>query len=239
MRQIDIEGVKKYLTEELKNEIERRGFKRGVVGVSGGLDSAVAVTLLSLSVGRENTVGVILPYNGMGEEELKDAVAIIKNLGVKSYRIDIQPMVDDYFKNFPDADKKRRGNKMARERMSILYDISALENALVIGTGNKTEVRQLASCIGVPDKIIKKVPTAGLWKGQTDEGELGYEYNEIDNLLYHIIELKHSRKKLLDVGFEEKFVDDITGRIKNTEFKRILPLIITIPEQVKHVHKYQ
>lgn len=265
MRQFDVERTKEYLVQFLASEIKRRGFKKGVVGVSGGLDSAVAVTLLSLSVGRENTLGIILPYNGTGEEELKDAVAIIRHLGIKSYRIDIQLMVDDYFRNFPDADKKRRGNKMARERMSILYDISALKNALVIGTGNKTEynlgyftlfgdgacainpigdlykteVRQLASCIGVPDKIIKKVPTAGLWKGQTDEGELGYEYNEIDNLLYHIIELKYSRKKLLDLGFDEKFVDDITGRIKNTEFKRMFPHIITIPEQVKYVHKYQ
>lgn len=265
MRQFDVERTKEYLVQSLASEIKRRGFKKGVVGVSGGLDSAVAVTLLLLSVGRGNTLGIILPYNGMGEEELKDAVAIIRHLGIKSYRIDIQLMVDDYFKNFPDADKKRRGNKMARERMSILYDISALENALVIGTGNKTEynlgyftlfgdgacainpigdlykteVRQLASCIGVSEKIIKKVPTAGLWKGQTDEGELGYEYNEIDNLLYYIIELKYSRKKLLDIGFDEKFVDDITGRIKNTEFKRMFPHIITIPEQVKYVHKYQ
>ncbi len=271
MREFDIEKTKNFLISSLANEIKKRGFKKGVVGVSGGIDSVVVVTLLSLSLGKENTIGVIMPYGstkktdlGQASEDTEDAIAFIETLGVRSYKINILPMIDDYFKNFPHADRLRRGNKMARERMSILYDISALKNALVIGTGNKTEynlgyftlygdsgcaiesigdlykceVRQLAYHLGVPEKIIKKAPSAGLWKGQTDEGELGYRYDEIDNLLYHIMELKYSRKKLLDTGFDQKFVDDITGRIKNTEFKRMLPLIITIPEQVKYVHKY-
>jgi NAD+ synthase len=264
MRQLDFKSIRKYLLKSLADEIKEKGFKKGVVGVSGGLDSTVVATLLSLSLDRENTIGVVMPYDGTREEDTKDAIAVLENLGVKAYRIDISPMVDDYFKNFPLADRIRRGNKMARERMSILYDISALENALVIGTGNKTEynlgyftlfgdsacaidpigdlykceVRQFANHIGVPEKIIKKTPSAGLWKEQTDEGELGYGYDEIDNLLYHIVDLKYSKKKLLEMGFKEKFIDDILGRIKNTEFKRTPPFIISIPEQVKYVHKY-
>lgn len=270
MREFDVEKTKNFLIRSLADEIKNRGFKKGVVGVSGGIDSAVVVTLLSLSLGKENTTGVIMPYDSMREpecsqakEDTEDAITVIETLGVRSYKINISPMIDNYFENFPLADRVRRGNKMARERMSILYDISALENALVIGTGNKTEynlgyftlygdggcaiepigdlykceIRQLAYHLGVPEKIIKKVPSAGLWKGQTDEKELGYPYDKIDELLYNILDLKYSREKLSSMGFEKKFVNDVIERIKNTEFKRSLPFIIGIPEQVKYVNK--
>jgi len=264
MREFDVEGTKRFLVASLADEIKARGFKKGVVGVSGGLDSSVVVTLLSLSLGKKNAIGVIMPYDVTREEDTRDATEVLESLGVRSYRIDISPMVDDYFKNFPTADKVRRGNKMARERMSVLYDISALENALVIGTGNKTEynlgystlfgdaacaiapigdlykteVRKLASHMGVLEKIIKKVPTAGLWKGQTDEGELGYTYDEIDKLLYYIIDLQYPKKKLLHMDFDLEFIEDIFLRINDTEFKRKPPHIMKIPKRVKYVHKY-
>ena len=252
MHKINSEKVKEYLIKRLKDEIEKRGYNRGVVGVSGGLDSAVVLSLLVRSIGREDTIAVIMPYGNLCKEDVRDALQIVEELGVKNYIINIKPMIEKYFENFQGADNKRKGNMMARERMAILYDISVVENALVIGTGNKTEyylgywtlfgdgayainpigslyktdVRKLAHDLNIPEKIIKKLPSAGLWKGQTDEGELGYRYEDIDELLYWIIEKNYSRDRLVNMGFEAKFVDDIESRIENTRFKRNPPFII-------------
>lgn len=260
MRQFDAEKTKRYLINFLADEIKTRGFNKGVVGVSGGLDSAVVANLLSQSIGNENTVCVIMPVDSTQEEDINDAKEIIKNLNTKKYRIDISPMINGYFSYFPDADKIRRGNKMARERMSILYDISCLEDALVIGTGNKTEytlgyftihgdgsyainpigdlykceVRLLAYHIGIPDKIIQKTPTAGLWNGQTDEQDLGYSYDIIDELLYYILDFQYKKEKLLEMDFNRIFVESILQRVNNSEFKRRPPYIIKIPQEVKY-----
>lgn len=263
MRKFDIKNTSNYITKSLADEIRTRGVNKGVVGVSGGLDSAVVVKLLSLSIGSENAIGVIMPSVSTSQADIDDALEMTGSLNVKTYIIDVSPMIERYFKNFPDADRVRRGNKMARERMSILYDISQFEKALVIGTGNKAEyylgyftlwgdgsyainpigdlykceVRQLARYIGVPEKIISKAPSAGLWITQTDEEELGYSYGEIDELLYNIVDLKSTKEKLLDRGFELNFVENILHRIENSEFKRLPPYIIKIPHEIKYADK--
>ena len=160
-------------------------------------------------------------------------------------------MVDCYFKKFPEADKVRRGNKMARERMSILYDQSKVENALVIGSGNKTEIllgyatlfgdtacainpigslyktqiRQLARCIGMPERIIKKPPTADLWPGQTDESEIGITYEEVDKILYLAVDKKYKLPRLVKLGFGKDSIDKILKRVDKFKYKRELPVI--------------
>jgi NAD+ synthase len=164
-------------------------------------------------------------------------------------------MIDAYYKRYPDKSRVRKGNKLARERMAILYDFSSKENALVIGTGNKTEallgyctvhgdaacafnpigdlyktqVRLLAKELGVPQKIIDKVPSADLWKGQTDEGELGVSYEEVDRFLYHLVDRKHTPQKLTKLGYRKSFIEKIKDMMRKNEFKRRMPEVLKIP----------
>lgn len=246
--------AKDSLVKFIKATVTREGFKKVVLGLSGGVDSATVACLSKEALGSDNVIAVLMPYKDFDPEGVKFAGEIIKSLGIKSYKIDISPMVDAYFKNFPDAERIRRGNKMARERMTVLYDLSKKENALVIGCGNKTEillgyctlygdsacalnplanlyktqVYMLAKELGVPEAVIKRRPTAGLWKGQTDEGELGHSYSDMDALLHMMIDLKKPDSELRKKGFDSKFISDIKNRIKESEFKRrstIIPLI--------------
>jgi len=246
--------AKDSLIKFIKAAVTREGFKKVVLGLSGGVDSATVAYLSKEALGSDNVIAVLMPYKDFDPEGVKFAGEIIKNLGIKSYKIDISPMIDAYFKNFPDADNIRRGNKMARERMTVLYDLSKKENALVIGCGNKTEillgyctlygdtacalnplatlykteVYKLAKSLGVPEGIIKRKPTAGLWKGQTDEGELGHSYADMDRLLSLMVDAKKPDSELKKAGFDEKFIRDIKKRIKDAEFKRksaIIPLV--------------
>jgi NAD+ synthase len=160
-------------------------------------------------------------------------------------------MIDSFFEHDPDADANRRGNRMARERMCFLYDYSYKNQALVIGTSNKTElllgygtifgdlasainpigdlyktqIRQLAEFLKVPPEIITKPPSADLWTGQTDEGEIGYSYAEIDQLLYFLVDKRYSREMLLDLKFPAKMIKNIQDRIQRSQFKRRPPII--------------
>ncbi|MDP3013634.1 MAG: NAD(+) synthase, partial [Candidatus Subteraquimicrobiales bacterium] len=178
---------------------------------------------------------------------------------IKHKVIDITPMIDAYFSDFPEADRKRRGNKMARERMSILYDHSALEKALVVGSSNKsemllgygtiygdlacainplgnlykTQVRQLALGVGVPERIVSKIPSAGLWPGQTDEGELGFTYEVADKILYLLVDKGIDKKEVMKEGFEESLVEAIIAKIKASAFKRRLPIIAELNDGEK------
>lgn len=254
MQNAKLKIIKDKLVKFIRNEVAKTGLKNGIIGISGGLDSSVVAFLTSRALGKKHCIGVIMPYKNFSEEAIEDAREIIKILGIRSMFCDITPMLDRYFEQFPEANHIRKGNKMARERMSILYDISAKEKGIVIGTGNKTElylgygtiygdmacaiaplgdlyktqVRELASFLGVPDKIIKKKPTADLWPGQTDEGEIGYSYDEIDNLLYHIIDMKYSRERVIEAGFKSEIVNRVNGMIEKSEFKRRLPVIAKI-----------
>jgi NAD+ synthase len=234
------------LIEFIKHELSETGLSRLVLGISGGVDSALVAYLSVRAVGPENLVGVILPYKSSNPENEKDADMLIKHLGLKKYRVDITPQVDIYFERFPDADNTRRGNKMARERMSVLYDISALENAVVIGTSNKseiflgygtifgdlacafnplsdlykTQIRALARHMGVPDNIIGKTPSADLFSGQTDEGDFGFSYEDVDRLLHLLVERGLSPAQCEEEGFDRTMIRKVIQMMIANEFKR-------------------
>lgn len=246
--------LRQILVSFVRNEVEKVGVSRVVVGMSGGVDSSLSATLASEALGPDHVLGILMPYRTSDPESLNHAQLVAQKTSIESLTVDITPQVDAYFERFPDADQKRRGNKMARERMTILYDHSARWNALVLGTSNKTElllgygtlygdmasainplgdlyktqVWALAEAVGVPDVVVHKKPSADLWAGQTDEAELGFSYREVDRLLYLMVDQRYSREELIGAGFAEKFVDDITLRIMNSQFKRRLPVIAKV-----------
>jgi NAD+ synthase len=239
------------LTEFIRGELSKFGFRKSVLGLSGGLDSSVCAALAARALGPKNVLGLLLPYGESFDADRDDAGAVAAWLGIRTKTIDIAPMVDAYFERCPTQSRVQRGNKMARERMSILYDFSAREHALILGTSNKTElligygtihgdmacainplgdlyktqVRQLADCLEVPEGVRLKRPTAGLWAGQTDEDELGLTYAELDEILLHLVDERESREELLARGFEAKKIDRVAALIRNSEFKRQLPPI--------------
>ena len=245
------QSVKKELVKFIKDAVTGCGFNRVVLGLSGGVDSATVAYLSAEALGAKNVITAILPYDAIDPEGIRFANSTVDKLNTKKYVLDIAPMVNAYFEVFSSVDKIRRGNKMARERMSILYDLSRKENALVIGSGNKTEtllgyctlygdsawalnplanlykteVYVLAKHLGVPEEIIKRKPTAGLWAGQTDEDELGCSYADVDKLLSLMVDKRLSDKELQKEGFDKKFIADIRNRLKATEFKRRPPII--------------
>jgi NAD+ synthase len=253
---IDPARIKSHLVEFIKGELKRTGFHRLVVGVSGGLDSAVVANLAAAAIGAGNVTGVIMPYRSSNPENVQDAELVIKSLGINRRFVEITPMVDAYFNNHPTEDKNRRGNKMARERMSVLYDISAELGALVIGTSNKseikmgygtlfgdlacalnpignlykTQIRQLAKYLNIPEKIITKAPSADLWEGQTDEGELGLTYEQLDTFLFYLEDQGYSDDQLKELGFAGDFIEKMKTRIRVNEFKGRLPVIASLPK---------
>jgi len=248
---IDPKYVSKILERFLVQEVHKAGFHKVVFGLSGGIDSTVVAFLCARAYQPENVTALILPYRTSSPGNIKDAEFIAQKLKINYEIHDISPMVDSFFSSDPKADIIRRGNKMARERMCFIYDFSSKHKALVIGTSNKTElllgygtifgdlasainpigdlyksqILLLAEYFGVPDKIIKKSPSADLWKGQTDEGELGYSYHEIDSLLYYMIDLRYSDSMLEEQNFSAKMISDIRNRIQKSQFKRRPPVI--------------
>ncbi len=251
---INPKTVSDILIRFLYEEISKIGLKRGVLGLSGGVDSAVVACLLSRALGPENVYALIMPYRLSNPQSREHAEKLARQLKINYFIKDISPMVDAFFAEEPDADQVRRGNKMARERMCFLYDYSAKYQALVIGTSNKTElllgygtihgdlasainpigdlyksqIWQLAEYLGVPGEIIEKPPSADLWVGQTDEQELGYSYQEIDRLLYYMVDLRYSTEMLLELGYSENTIKDIYSRMQRSQFKRRPPVIAKI-----------
>jgi NAD+ synthase len=248
---IDTDLTCKILTGFIHTEITRAGFSRAVVGVSGGVDSGLSCTLAAEALGPENVLAVRMPYETSSPDSLEHAQLLIDTLGVNSLTVPITDMVDPLFARFPDADHIRKGNAMARARMIVLYDQSQAFEGLVVGTGNKTEillgyttlygdsacamnplgdlyktqVRQLARAMEMPDVIIDKPPSADLWVGQTDEGELGFTYAEVDQLLYLLVDERYSPDDCIAEGFSENFVMAVIGLIKKNHFKRVMPPI--------------
>ncbi len=248
---INTDLARQILTGFIKTEIQRTGFSRSVLGLSGGIDSALACYLAAEALGPQNVLAVRMPYQTSSADSLEHAQMVIDATGVQSLTIPITPMVDGLVSQFPQTTPLRKANIMARMRMVALFDQSAAFGGLVIGTGNKTEillgystlygdsacalnplgdlyktqVRQLSRSMGIPDAIIQKAPSADLWSGQTDEGELGFTYAEVDRLLYLLIDQRFTPAECVEAGFAEPFVQNVVERIRRNQFKRILPPI--------------
>lgn len=248
---INTQLVQNILTGFIQTEITRMGFSRAVIGLSGGIDSALSCFLAAEALGAQNVLAVCLPYKTSSPDSLEHARLVIEATGVQSLTVEITEMADPLIARFAEMDAVRRGNIMARMRMVVLYDQSAAFNALVVGTGNKTEillgyttlygdsacainpigdlyktqVRQLARAMGVPEAVLTKAPSADLWKGQTDEGELGFTYAEVDQLLYLLVDERYTPAECVEAGFAEPFVQAVVRRVQRNQFKRVLPPI--------------
>ena len=255
---IDVEKTKQILTDFIRSSVSAAGFSKAVIGLSGGIDSSLSAYLAVEALGPENVLTVRMPYKTSSPESLEHAQLVIENLGVTSLTVPITDMVDPLFERFPAADHIRRGNAMARARMIVLYDQSQAFGGLVVGTGNKTEfllgyttlygdaacafntvgdlyktqVRQLARALGIPEVIITKPPSADLWVDQTDEGELGFTYDEVDQLLYLLVDLEQSPDECIAAGYSEQFVRSVINLIRKNSFKRTVPPIAKLSDQV-------
>ena len=248
---INPQFTEKILTNFIREELKKNGFSRGILGLSGGLDSSTSISLAVRALGAENVTGVIMPYGDLFQQDVQDADTLSHSLGIRTVTVDIKPAVDAYYSQFPTDNQVLKGNKMARERMSVLYDFSMREKSLVIGTSNKTElllgygtihgdmasainpmgdlyktqVRVMARHLGVPESILNKAPTAGLWSGQTDEEELGLTYEEIDRVPCRMVDGRRSPAQMVQEGFAKEKVEKIYRMIESSEFKRKLPSI--------------
>lgn len=248
---INTDLAREILTGFIHSEITRVGYQHAVIGLSGGVDSALSCYLATEALGSQNVLAVRMPYKSSSPESLEHAQLVIDALGVPSETVPITEMVDPLIERFPDADQVRRGNMMARARMIVLYDLSEVFNGLVVGTGNKTEillgyttlygdsacalnpvgdlyktqVRQLARALGVPEVIIEKPPSADLWEGQTDEDELGFTYERVDQLLYLLVDQRYTAQDCEDAGFSPSFVSAVIDRVRRNHYKRVMPPI--------------
>jgi NAD+ synthase len=240
-----------FLERFLSNEVTKVGFRKVVLGLSGGIDSALAAYLAVRALGPEAVSVIAMPYKTSNPESLAHARLVADDLGLDLPVEEITPLVDAFYVGHPDASAHRRGNFMARQRMCILYDHSAKVNGLVIGTSNKTElllgygtqhgdlasalnplgdlyktqVRQLSRYVGVPAAIIDKPPSADLFEGQSDEADLGFTYEEVDRLLYHLVDQRKSPAEILALGFSSAMLATVEKRIRQNHFKRRPPVL--------------
>ena len=254
---INTRFAEKILTKFIREELGKFNYSRGILGVSGGLDSSVCAFLAAEALQPENVIGLIMPYGEASKDDVEDAELVIEKTGIRSFTIDISPMVDSYYSKHTTENKILMGNKMARERMSILYDFSEREKALILGTSNKTElllgygtihgdmacainplgdlyktqIRQLAEYLRVPVRIRKKVPSAGLWAGQTDEKELGLSYDLMDKILFLLVDKRKTPEEVISSGFAKSDVNRIISLIKCSEFKRKMPPIAKLSQR--------
>jgi NAD+ synthase len=248
---IDNSLVSELLIGFIRDEVRKVGFDKVVIGVSGGVDSALVLALCARALGPENVHAVLMPYRTSAQSSADDAVAACQAFGVEYEVVDISPAIDAYFSSQPEAGRARRGNKMARERMSVLYDLSFARDALVVGTSNKselllgygtvygdmahalnpigdlykTQVFSLSAYLGVPDAILNKPPSADLWEGQSDEADLGFTYADVDAVLVRLVDERYSPDELLNLGFDADLVAEVMRRIRGSQYKRRLPVI--------------
>jgi NAD+ synthase len=252
--ELNTDQVRATLVSFLREEFRNASFARAVLGLSGGVDSAVVATLAAEALGKEHLLTVMMPYRTSSPASRADAELVARWLGVRSELVDISPMVDAFAAASPGIDQLRKGNVMARCRMIVLYDLSAREKALVLGTGNRTEtllgygtlygdtacalnplgnlyktqVWQLARALGLPEEIVAKKPSADLWEGQTDEGEMGLAYLEVDRLLHAMVDEGLPVQELVAMGFTAEYIARVQGMIRRNEFKRRMPPVASI-----------
>ena len=260
---IDTDVARKVIAGFIRGQLEQAGFDRAVLGLSGGIDSALVAYLVAEAIGADRLLAVLMPYRTSSPASRADAEAVVGDLGCASELVEITAMVDGYFgteseagASGPDAGSGRasalrRGNFAARMRMAVLYDRSVTWGGLVVGTGNKTEsligyttlfgdsacafnpigdlyksqVRQLAVAMGVPDAIVRKAPSADLWPGQTDETEGGFSYPLLDRVLFWRIDKRRSLDEMVALGFDPAVVERIDRMVATSEFKRQVPPI--------------
>lgn len=255
--------LEKLLTEFLRNEIYKVGIKKAVIGLSGGIDSAVSTYLAVRALGAENVKCILMPYKTSSKESVIDAMRVVNDLKIPHEKIEITDMVDAFIKNVNDENitNMRKGNMMARARMIILYDQSAKENALVIGTSNKSEIMlgystlfgdsasainplgdlyktqlwDLAKHLNIPKELIEKQPSADLWEGQSDENELGFTYEKVDKFLFQKVDERRTDEELEAMGFEKEFIARVNKMISRNQFKRLPPLIAKILNRTVNV----
>jgi NAD+ synthase len=252
--QINTDLARRMIVDFIRREITRAGFARGILGLSGGIDSSLAAFLAAEALGATNVLGMIMPYRTSNPTSRADAERVAKQLGIATRVVEITPMVEPYLAQFAEGDERRRGNVMARARMIVLYDQSEDFHALVIGTSNKTEtllgyttqfgdnaaaiqpladlykaqVRQLARAVGVPRSIIDKAPSADLWQGQTDEGELGFTYDQADAILYRLVDERRRADEVIAEGFDARVVQRALELMARNQFKRVTPPVAKV-----------
>ncbi len=248
---IDTDVARQVIAQFIRGQLRQAGFERAVLGLSGGIDSALVAFLVAEAIGADQLLCVLMPYRTSSDASRTDALTVVERLGATYELVDISPMVDGFFSAQPEAAPLRRGNFMARQRMAVLYDRSVTWGGLVVGTGNKTEsligyttlfgdsacafnpigdlyksqIRQLSAALGVPDQIIRKAPSADLWPGQTDESEAGFSYPELDRLLFWRVDKRRSDEEMTALGFDPALVARVDRMIATSEFKRQVPPI--------------
>jgi NAD+ synthase len=256
---IDTAVARRVIVNFIRNQLRQAGFSRALLGLSGGIDSALVAYLSAEAVGPDNLLCLLMPYRTSSPESAGHGRLVVERLGCHSDLVDISPMVDGYFGRdgeagaggdaAVEASPLRRGNLMARQRMCVLYDRSVVWGGLVVGTSNKTEsligyttlfgdsacalnpigdlyksqVRQVAAAVGVPEQIIRKAPSADLWPGQTDEAEAGFTYPELDRLLFWMIDKRRTDEELVAMGFSLATVERVKRLVATSEFKRQVP----------------
>ena len=254
---INVELATRILTGFIRDSIAKAGMSRAVIGLSGGIDSAVSAYLSAKALGAENVLALRMPYKTSSASSLRDAEAVIEDLGLPHLTLPITDMADPLIQRFPQMSKLRQGNIMARMRMIALYDQSMAWNGLVMGTSNKTEfllgystiygdsgvalhpiadlykaqVRQLAGWLDVPSSIIDKPPSADLWVGQTDEDELGFSYDEADQVLFLLVDERYTVDEVAEEGFDRGFAVKIWERVKANHYKRTMPNIAKVSQR--------
>lgn len=258
---LQMETVADLLVRFIRDGVVSSGFERAVLGVSGGVDSAVVAALAAKALGPSNVLGVLMPHRLSSAAATDDATAVVAGTGIRQEKVDITPIVDGFIAAAGATERVRLGNIMARARMIVLYDRSARDGALVLGTSNKTELMlgygtlhgdlasalnpigdlyktylwQLAEFLGVPDHIVKKAPTADLWEGQTDEAELGFSYREADRLLYLMVDERQTDDELAAAGFSPELIAKVRDRVRRFQFKRRPPVIAKIGQRTVNV----
>jgi len=242
--------TRRLLVEFIRNETRKFGFQRLVLALSGGIDSALSAYLGAEAVGPENVFAVMMPYRTSSPASLAHAQLVVDDLQLPHTVVEITPMVEPLFARFPDMSAGRKGNVMARARMIVIFDQSLAQGALVLGTSNKTEVllgyttwfgdsaaslqpigdlyktqvRALSRAVGVPQPILDKQPSADLWPGQTDETELGIAYDEVDQVLYLLVDERMDADRIVHLGFDAALVTRVRTLVKNMQYKRMMPV---------------